>query len=98
MIEPKRWSWEPQSKHTTQLKHLIKIKTSNLAPIELEILLYWGSVQKIGRDSGTGGLLKPKLLLLKIKKPYHNKVIRFLSRIPDSNRSPLACQASALAK
>lgn len=75
MIEPKRWSCEPQSKSTTQLKHLIKTKTSNLAPIELEILLCppWRT-QKIGRDSGTGRLLKTKLLLLN-KKNVKRKLL-----------------------
>jgi hypothetical protein len=76
MIEPKRWDRKPQIKSTTQLKHLIKTKASNLAPIELEILLCPPRrTQKIGRDSGTGRLLKTKLLLLNIN------YIKFLNLI-----------------
>jgi len=39
----------------------VKTKTSNLAPIEVEILLWWGSPQKIVTDSGTERLLKTKI-------------------------------------
>ncbi|OXA98624.1 hypothetical protein B0A75_14360 [Flavobacterium oncorhynchi] len=40
---------------------LKKPKTSSIAPIEVKILLWWGSPQKIETDSGTSGLLKTKI-------------------------------------
>ena len=36
-------------------KLLKKNERSNLAPIAVKILLYWGSIQKIATDSGTSG-------------------------------------------
>ncbi|SHM35223.1 hypothetical protein SAMN05444366_2992 [Flavobacterium saccharophilum] len=46
------------------------MKPSALAPIEVEILLWWGSPQKIGTDSGISSLLK-----LKLKKNARPKLI-----------------------